>query len=182
MKPSALQLNYLTYPKLAFSANPAFDSSEGTPPLPAGISVKVMYRSSGEHFAWLTLGQQNVDQDLAFEFEVEVFCTFGFDLEKAKDTYRSGPLPVYLSVNVARLLYSSARELLASATARSPHGAVMLQSVNVEPCDVEIAFEHSPEEQIPQLFGMPASQVPLKKVANRPAPEKSTGKSKKARK
>ena len=53
-----------------------------------------------------------------------------------------------VAVNVARLLYSSAREQLAMMTSRAPYGSLPLKSVLIEPGDVQISSPDAEPAQI----------------------------------
>lgn len=151
MKPSPLQLKWVSYPALRFEAKPA----DGTAVIPTRVKARVIYFKDGNHGADLWLESAEVE-DCAYEFSVHAVATFGFDLERAKEAYKSTSLALsrVVATNLVRVLYSGARELLATATARAPHGAAMIESVLIEPADVQIGSEDSMAEILRAVFGV----------------------------
>lgn len=63
---------------------------------------------------------------------------------------------------------TAARELLATFTARAPHGSVLVESVLIGPEDVKIVSVESQEKMLHELFGVELSEAPEKKAAPRP--------------
>ena len=124
-------------------------------PVPTRIKAAVMFTADGLHFADLSLESAD-DGSSAYTFSVQVVATFGFDRDIALQSYRCRPvdLPHILSANVARVLYSGARELLATATGRAPHGPLMIESVLIEPHDVEISSREPMEVILREVFGV----------------------------
>lgn len=152
MKPSPLRLDWVCYPRLSYEAR----MQEAKPsPVPTRIKAAVMFTADGLHFADLCLESAG-DSGSAYTFSVQVVATFGFDRDIALQSYRCRPvdLPHILSANVARVLYSGARELLATATGRAPHGPLMIESVLIEPHDVEISSREPMEVILREVFGV----------------------------
>lgn len=150
MKPSPLQLEEVFYPALSFEANPGATNARGT--IPAEVTAFVHYHEDGRHYAFLNLSQENEKEEYTYKFEIDAFAIFSFDLERAKDAYKTN-LPVAIAVNVARLLYGGARELLATVTARGPNGSATLDSAVIEPEDVQLRSDIKPEQLTAKLFG-----------------------------
>lgn len=151
MKPSPLQLEWVSYPALRFEAKPA----DGKTLIPARVRARVSYYKDGNHGADLWLESAEAD-GCAYEFSVHAVATFGFDLERAKDAYKctAVALSKVVATNLIRVLYSGARELLATTTARAPHGAAMIESVLIEPADVQIGSEDPMVEILRTVFGV----------------------------
>lgn len=144
MKPSPLQLKWVTYPSASYETVEDFEA-ERNPAIPADVEADVNYSLQGEHLAFLRISSSDSSTvSLPYRFSVTVVASFSFDLEIARREYTpktaAGLAPI-LAVNVARILYAGAREQLAMMTARAPHGPAMLDSIMLEPRDVKI---HSP--------------------------------------
>jgi preprotein translocase subunit SecB len=160
MKPSPLQLNYVAYPKILVQAIPLSDEdSENEIDVSIELDVGVRYEDSGDHTAILNL-KNSKEVGVAFDFEVQVFAKFSIDNELALAAYKER-FPVLAAVDVARILFSGARELLATVSARSPHGALSIPSMILQPSDVNITFESAPEKLVPALFGVPFESLKL---------------------
>lgn len=170
MKPSPLLLKWISYPRLSFEAK----LTDGDEPVRTRINATVSYFADGNHGAELHL--ESVEAEGAgYTFSVDVVAMFGIDVNRALETYRCSrkALPGVVSVNIARVLYSGARELLAMATARAPHGAVMIESVLVEPADVKIGSKEAVDVILREVFGVEdeeqADESKPKKVRKAPA-------------
>lgn len=150
MKPSPLQLEWVGYPSLRYEARPTETS---TKPIPTSITAKVIYFADGKHGAELHLESAGSDLD-PYTFAVDVVATFSIDVSVALEAYRCKPvgLPRIVAANIARVLYSGARELLATATGRSPHGPAFIESVLIEPNDVTISSNEPIETILRDLF------------------------------
>lgn len=151
MKPSPLQLEWVSYPALRFEAKPV----DGTAVIPTSVKARVNYYQDGHHAAELQLESAG-GEGCAYDFSVHAVATFGFDLERAKDAYKCTALALskVVATNLIRVLYSGARELLATTTARAPHGAAMIESVLIEPADVQIGSEDPMVEILRTVFGV----------------------------
>lgn len=154
MKQSPFQLRYVVYPSASFAANAEVADDREDATIAPTISADVKYSRDGVHSAGLRIAFDNEDGSAPFKISLEAIASFTFDLSVAKDTYKAGPVPVFVAVNVARVLYSGARELLATMSARSPYGSVMIESQVIEPKDVHIGFDGDPHELVPFLFDM----------------------------
>lgn len=150
MKPSPLRLEWVVYPSLRYEARPSEASAK---PIPTSITAKVIYFADGRHGAELHLESAGSDLDL-YTFAVDVVATFSIDVGVALEAYRCKPagLPRIVAANIARVLYSGARELLATATGRSPHGPALIESVLIEPSDVTISSNEPIETILRDLF------------------------------
>lgn len=152
MKSSPLLLKWVVYP-LASYETLTNESTAGEPP-PTKLTAEVRYSLQGEHVAILRL-ETTDDKVGNCKFAVEAVGAFSVDAERVKEAYKmpAPALPVTVAVNVARILYSAARELISTFTARSPTGSVLIESVLIEPGDVKIASDASPQEIINKVFG-----------------------------
>lgn len=160
MKSSPLLLKWVVYP-LASYETLTNESTAGEPP-PTKLTAEVRYSLQGEHVAILRL-ETTDDKVGNCKFAVEAVGAFSVDAERVKEAYKmpAPALPVTVAVNVARILYSAARELISTFTARSPTGSVLIESVLIEPGDVNIASDASPEEIINKVFGGNVESSPL---------------------
>jgi preprotein translocase subunit SecB len=169
MKPSPLQLEWLVYPAASFRAQPADAGADAATPVK--VAVQVTYHLDAPHSIELTLSSDN-DQapNTPYTFAIEAVAAFTFDLAQARAAYGNTPaaaLPTVLAVNVARIVYSAARELLATFTARAPYGGVLVESVLIGPEDVEITSVDSQQKVLQELFELEAPATPKKKVSPR---------------
>lgn len=139
MKASPLKIKGFEYPVVSVRANPLMDPPEGDLPLMPKVHATVGFSADGKHFAILNAKQTKKSRH--YTFELEAFTVFGIDVEACKACYPNGWTPNMLAVNVARLLYSGIREVLASVTARAPYGLVTLPSTTLGPEDVHIEFD-----------------------------------------
>lgn len=151
MKPSPLQLEWVSYPSLRFEAKP----DDGKSIIPTRVRAQVIYYKDGNHGAELWLESAGAD-GCAYDFAVHAVATFRFDLERAKEAYKSTAVTLsrVVATNLIRVLYSGARELLATTTARAPHGAAMIESVLIEPSDVQIGSADPMVEVLRSVFGV----------------------------
>lgn len=154
MKPSPLQLKWVTYPAASFEADDDF-SGDSSEPIAATVEASVEYDLDGSHVAYVTIAN-DPEKASPYKFSIFAMAQFSFDLERAKENYKPkhvGILPPIIAVNVCRILYAGARDLLATFTARAPYQSAILDSVLLEPTDVQIKSEVPPKEIIQKLFG-----------------------------
>ncbi|MBB3274284.1 MULTISPECIES: hypothetical protein [unclassified Pseudoxanthomonas] len=154
MKPSPLQLKWVTYPSASFESDDAFDG-EPSEPIAATVEASVEYDLDGAHVAYVTIAN-DPEKKSPYKFSIFAMAQFSFDLERARENYKPkhvGVLPPIIAVNVCRILYAGARDLLATFTARAPYQSAILDSILLEPTDVKIKSDASPAEIIRQLFG-----------------------------
>lgn len=171
MKPSPLRLEWLTYPAASFQALAVEQPS--TKPMAIKVAATVTYHLDSPHSVELTLSNHDDSEGAPYSFSVEAVAAFTFDLELARSAYRDSPvtaLPMVLAVNVTRIVYSAARELLATLTARAPHGSVLIDSMLIGPEDVAIGSIEPQEKVLPVLFGAEVA-APAKKSAARNTPQ-----------
>lgn len=156
MKTSHLQLEWVRYPQASYKAIPS--DQDDFPPAKTKIEARVNYDLDGSHFAWLKLSSGD-EPTRGYDFELEAVATFRFDLEIAANAYKASNenLPRILAVNIVRMLYASAREMLAVLTARAPYGSVVIEGVLIEPDDVTIGSEVKPEIVLRELFKIEAT-------------------------
>lgn len=153
MKSSPLQLKWVTYPSASFEAVEAFDGDQ-VAPLAAKVEAVVNYDMEGLHTAFVTISDDE-SKPGPYKFSMLVVSQFAFDLDRAKETYRPSAtrnLPPVIAVNVSRILYSGAREMLSMMTARAPYQAALLDSVLLEPSDVKIRSTVSAEQILETVF------------------------------
>jgi len=164
MKPSPLQLNYIVYPKLSVEALPAEGDTVASALIESQVSVRarVSYKEDGEHTVIVSITHDETQTPRAYDFAVEVFARFAIDNGIAREVYKGERFPVDAAIDVSRVLFSGARELLATVSARSPYGALSLPSVILGLPDVSIRFERDPADLVPALFGVPFESLGLK--------------------
>jgi hypothetical protein len=153
MKPSPLLLDSLEYPAISYQCNRDVSAKHIAAPIAAQVSAGVRFRKTGKHLAWLDIQQPNQTNDLAFSFTVECFASFRYDSDLGREVYGKAAGPSVVSVNVARILYSSVRDMLATVTARSPYGALIIESQVLEPADVHVGFDDDLDEWVESVFG-----------------------------
>ncbi|WP_394687846.1 hypothetical protein [uncultured Xanthomonas sp.] len=158
MKPSPLQLDAPEYTIVSVRAIPSIGQSVVDEPLPIVVRAQVMYDSDGSHFAMLSIDQS--DDSRPYVISLQVLVTFRIDVDGCRQAYKSAFNPEVVAVNVARILYSGAREMLALVSSRAPYGTALLPSVMLEPSDVEMLFETDKLEDILQKsFGVDPSMM-----------------------
>ncbi len=149
--------------------------------LPVEVNCFATYDADGDHFAMVSIRQP--DEAYAYTFDIRVFSAFRIDVDACRENYKSSFNPAVVAVNVARILYSGARELLATVSCRAPHGAAKLPSVMIEPKDVDIGFEEGKRDFILQEYfcftdamlsevnaAMAANDAKAKKAKSKPKP------------
>ena len=155
MKPSPLLLDTPAYPIISIQADPEAEESSFENPLWVDIFASVRYNSNGSNFAFLNITQKK--GGLPYKLDVQVFTTFRIDTEGCQQAYKKAFNPQVVAVNVARILYSGAREFIALISSRAPHGSANLPSIMIEPGDVRIEFEKD------QIEGILSQQFSLSK-------------------
>lgn len=161
MKPSPLQLNRVQYVSASFELREPSQEGDSASPLTVSVDSQVEYREDNEHFALVRIKTSEANRGI-YNVAVEAVAEFGFDLEIARREYRPRLAPALaniIAVNVARIVYASAREYIASMTARAPFGTALLESVLLEPGDVSITSEKSQAELLKSLFGATDGEV-----------------------
>ncbi len=169
MKPSPLQLEWLVYPAASFRARPTDAGIDGA--IPVKVTAHVTYHLNAPHSIELSLSSDDDQAPAApYVFEIEAVAAFTFELAQARAAYSSVPaaaLPRVLAVNVARIVYSAARELLATFTARAPYGSVLVESVLIGPEDVKVTSVESQEKVLQELFKLDPTATAKKKATPR---------------
>lgn len=153
MQSSPLRLEWVSYPAASFRALFA-ESAES---VGVGIAATVTYCLDGIHSIELKLASLDVaTPNAAYSFSIEAVAGFSFDLVRARAIYRceSKALPQVIAVNIARIVYAGARELLATFTARAPHGSVLIESVMIGPEDLTIRSVEEQDRVLVELFGI----------------------------
>jgi len=158
-RPSPLQLETIFYPTVSYKASHVSADKSPQNPIPVEIHAFVTFREKGNHFAFLSLEQKNENGECPFSLDVTVFCAFDINMDIARKTYPPTNMSSYIAVNIARILYSGAREVISTTTARSPNGSANIESVLIEKEDVDVAFEGAGEqaEIIERIFGLAQS-------------------------
>jgi len=152
MKPSPLQLEWLTYPAVSFKANEPSESMKSI--CPAEIDARISYELDGKHGAELDIRSQD-DQGTQYDFTLEAVASFTIDIEllrQMNSNVGESKLPKLVGVTVARLIYSSAREYLAMLTARAPYGAIMLEANFIGPEDVKVGSATPRDDILAKVF------------------------------
>ena len=158
MKPSPLHLEWLAFPRASYEAVEPPDGMEEAQarhffkaPIKTTVNAEVQYFLEDGHYAAIQV--ENSEPDARFKFSLEVVAKFSFEVEAAKKAYGDTPnLPHVIAANISRILYSSARENLATMTSRSPLEAALIESIIIEPSDVKIGSDVSPQEIMRDLF------------------------------
>lgn len=158
MKLSPLQLDPPEYPVVVARAMANASEESHKNPLPVVVTARVLYNSSGEHFAYVSIEQK--DEQQPYVVQIDAFAPFRFDLEGCREAYKTAFNPQVVAVNVARVLFSGARELLAVVTSRGPYGTALLPTLLIDASDVEISFEEGKLEDIlMSSFGVSAEVI-----------------------
>lgn len=155
MKRSPLQLEWITYPSATFEALLREHPSPGAQM--SHVSARVIYQLDGRHSAELTITAADEDAaGAAYAFKIEALAGFSFSLDEALAAYKveRNKLPNVMAVNMARILYASAREYLALITSRAPHGGLVLESALIDESDVKIGSVESQAEVMSAVFGL----------------------------
>lgn len=158
MKPSPLQLEPPIYPTLSVRSVPPNDKELSNGPLPIDVRATVLYDGDGTHLAHLSIEQN--DDTFPYLVEIDVLTSFSIDVEGCQQAYKTAFNPQVVAVNMARILYSGAREMLGLLTSRGPHGSANLPAVMIEPSDVIVRFERDKLDVIlAESFGFTAEAI-----------------------
>ena len=161
MKPSPLQLRWVTYPRASYEVNTDFEGDQGAP-VPVKVEAVVTYRLGDSSIAHLTIENAD-DPPSPYKFSVMGLAAFDVDLERAREAYKSrtaSELAITVAANVSRILFGSLREQLAMMTSRAPYSTATLQSLLIEPKDVKIESPGlTPEEVLRGLFGAADDEI-----------------------
>lgn len=145
MKTSPLLLESPEYVTVDVRAYPHEDEEKLNAVLPISVTSMITYAKHGRHFAMLFLNQDS--DEYAYAFKINVCASFQLDIEACRANYKEFN-PAVIGVNVVRLLYASAREMLALVSARGPHGTANLPSILIEPRDVLIDFADGERDEV----------------------------------
>lgn len=180
MKPSPLQLEWVTYPKLSYEANSSYHGPD-MQSMPIECEADVVYSRDGNHIAELAIKNKAATEGEApYSFGVTVFARFKMDVDLAREFYRGDGFPTIAAVNVCRILLSSARDLLSTVTARSPYGTAMIESVMLEPRDVRVGYDDDVDLFKREVFGIaPPQAEALANKQGEPAPRDAPKKARK---
>lgn len=158
MNLSPLQLDLPEYPVVSVKAMPSIGEARTNQPLPLEVDARVLFDKSGDHFAFLSIQQQ--DESWPYTLQIDVYAGFRIDVDGCRQAYKSAFNPEVVSVNVARILFSGAKEMLALVSSRSPYGTAKLPTLLIQPSDVNIGFEDGHlDEILVQSFGLDPDAV-----------------------
>jgi len=172
MRPSPLHIEQYFVKDLRFSLKPGFDENtdrETDTVEPPALKVGVDAR-------------QHVEEKLRWRFEISIELS---DASESKFPYTFSVVMVghfridekfpaekaemVARVNAPSLLYSAAREILASVTGRSPYPAILLPSISFIPVQEEVKAKAAPEKS--------TTKQPSKKTGSKPSTKKAVSKS-----
>lgn len=160
MKSSPLRLKLVTYPSASYEVRDDFEADE-IPVIAADVEAEVKFNLDEDHYVYLKLRSRDAEP-APYRFSVTVIASFEFDLEIARAEYKpasTSALVQMITVNVARIVFSGAREFLAMMTSRSTYGAAVLDSVLLEPRDLKIVPDPEPMVVLSQLFKAPDDEL-----------------------
>lgn len=160
MKPSPLQLNWVSYLAASFELRDPKDT-DAKSPLAVSVDPEVRFNAAGEHIVVMKVRSSDQNRS-AYEVSVEAMAEFDFDLEIARREYKpriAPALSTIIAVNIARIVYASAREYLAMLTSRAPFGSAQIESVLLEPSDVRISSDVPQRQLLVSLFGATEDEV-----------------------
>lgn len=145
MKRGPFQLQQPEFPTIELHANANIDQKRVDEELPISVSGVVSYDGDGSHFAALTIRQDS--KEYAYSLKIQVFTSFRIDADAARGMFNPYN-PAVVGVNVARILYSGAREMLAIVSSRAPYGAAVLPTLFIEPGDITLEMEEARRDEI----------------------------------
>lgn len=145
MKRGPFQLQQSEFPTIELRANANIDQKRVSEELPVSVSGLVSYDGDGIHFAALTIQQDS--KEYAYSLKIQVFTSFRIDADAARDMF-SPYNPAVVGVNVIRILYSGAREMLAVVSSRAPYGAAVLPTLFIESSDITLEMEEARRAEI----------------------------------
>lgn len=161
MKPSPLELRGIRYNEASFKV-PAEPKSSTVPAAVRIASASVMFSEDGNHIAEMRIENAPDFGVCDYQFHVEVVAWFGLDAEVACREYRAkgtAALVPVVAVNMSRILFASAREFLALVTSRATAPALMIDSILLEPGDIEIGSDLEPADMLATVFRAPEAEV-----------------------
>lgn len=118
------------------------------------VIPEVRWDKDGDHMISVTVNSKD-DGVSSYKFNAVAIAGFSFDLDGAIAAYRPSnnvQLPTLIGVNVARVVFSGVREHIAMVTARGPTGAVLIESLILEPSDLTIASNEKPSTILREIF------------------------------
>lgn len=157
MKRHLLQLDIPQYTIFDLRAHPHDDEKLLQRELPLSLAANMTLSKDGNHFAMVFLSQES--KDYAYTFEVQAFATFRLERGNEEIEVQTALNPADVVLNVARLLFSSARELLNIVSSRAVHGPIVLPTFNIQPSDIDVEFEGDRFEVLRTQFGMTEEQI-----------------------
>lgn len=177
MKLSPLQLDTPQYPVVSIRTTPGVASELIDAPLPVSVRAQVLYDSDLSHLAYLTIEQN--DETQPYVVSIQALTTFRIDIERCREAYKIAPNPEIVAVNIARILYAGAREMLAMVSSRAPYGSAMLPGMTIEASDIDIRFETGKVDYILEhSFGLDPEKIQA--VRQRALADQSQAEEKKA--
>lgn len=141
MQRSPLILDYYFVKKIRFELKAGFDENLDrdlqtikSPKLNVDV---ISGQNSEDPLAWrfeLNIGvdEKSSEKDFPYTFDVTIVGFF-----RVEKTYPSDIAEMLAQVNAPSILYSAAREFLASVTGRSPYSAIILPSISFMPLPEE---------------------------------------------
>ncbi|KRG63897.1 hypothetical protein ABB26_09950 [Stenotrophomonas humi] len=145
MKKSPLQIDQVVYTDVVIRARPNAKEMLRED-LPVTAEAAVFYDLDKNNFATLNVAQS--DESYPYVIEISAFASFTLDAEGCREAYKGAFNPRVVGVNVARILFSSVRDMIASITARSPWEVAKVPTILLEPADVAIRYTKEHREDI----------------------------------
>lgn len=160
MKTSPLQLDWVSYPRVAFETQESEPDSDAKPGQLV-VEPTVAFELDGKHLAFLTVASPDGAHAFPYTFAIEVVAQFQIDVEAAVKNYRvpRERLAPVVAANIARVLFSGVREFLTHITARGPRDAMTLPSLMIEPSDVRIGSKEPAAVILEKVFGIQPEQL-----------------------
>lgn len=150
MKNSPLQVGEIVYTDVSIRARPGVSAEAREQTLPVQVEAEILYDDDGDHFALVRVRQ--LEESLPYTLDVAVFANFLLDAQGCKEAYRTMFNPGVIGANIARVLYSSLKDMIATVSARAPYGAARMPTLLLEPSDVSIAFAGDEEAILRSQF------------------------------
>jgi hypothetical protein len=161
MKKSPLQLKWITYPAASFEYLEGKEAVDD--PISVEVSGEVRWDIDRDHSVYLSIKSKD-GGDAPYRFSATAVANFSFDLSEATKHYdptTAMSLPGMIAVNVARILYSSAREQISIMTARGPAGEAVIETIIIEPRDLVISSNAEPPKILREIFGVSEETLDL---------------------
>lgn len=121
------------------------------------VSAIVTYAIDGDHLAELTISSAKKAEH--FEFSVTVMALFSIDwkiFDTMFPTSGRSMAPREAALNITQIMYSSGRDILATLSARSIHGATFLEALTISHSDIIIRSKEPQKEVLEKYFGIVA--------------------------